>query len=58
MNENKEIRLLDIKTEKRAEDDDRMIVEGYAVVYDVPATHGYTEIIDRNAFNGCDMFEI
>lgn len=58
MNENKEIRLLDIKTEKRAEDDDRMIVEGYAVVYDVPATHGYTEIIDRNAFNGCDMSDV
>ena len=58
MNENKEIRLLDIKAETRAEDDDKMILEGYAVVYDSPATHGYTEIIDRNAFNGCDMSDV
>ena len=58
MNENKEIRLLDIKTEQRAENDDKMIVEGYAVVYDSPATHDYTEIIDKNAFNTCDMSDV
>ena len=27
-----------------------MIVEGYAVVYDSPATHDYTEIKEKNAF--------
>ena len=58
MNENKEIRLLDIKTEQRADNDDKMIVEGYAVVYDSPATHDYTEIIDKNAFNTCDMSDV
>lgn len=51
----KEIRL----TELRALDDDKMIIEGYAVVFDNPATHyEYTEIVDKNAFNGCDMSDV
>ena len=35
-----------------------MIIEGYAVVFESPATHGYTEIIDKNAFNGADMKDV
>ena len=35
-----------------------MVVEGYAVVFDSPATHGFTEIIDKNAFDGCDMKDV
>ena len=55
----KEIRLLSENLEARAaEDENKMIVEGYAVVFDSPATHGFTEIIDRNAFNGCDMKDV
>ena len=51
----KEIRL----TELRALDDDKMIIEGYAVVFDKPATHyDYTEVVDKNAFNGCDMKDV
>lgn len=51
----KEIRL----TELRALDEEKMVVEGYAVVFDNPATHyDYTEIVDRNAFNGCDMSDV
>lgn len=51
----KEVRL----TELRALEEDKMVVEGYAVVFDSPATHyDYTEIVDRNAFNGCDMSDV
>ena len=56
----KEIRLLaeNLETRKSDENADSMIVEGYAVVFDSPATHGFTEIVDRNAFNGCDMKDV
>lgn len=54
----KEIRLFNTELECRALDDGKMIVEGYAVVFDSPATHGYTEIIDKNAFNGADMKDV
>lgn len=56
----KEIRLLAQNLEARSNDEnpDLMIVEGYAVVFNTPATHGFTEIIDENAFNGCDMKDV
>lgn len=51
----KEVRL----TEVRALENDNMIIEGYAVVFDSPATHyDYTEIVDRNAFNECNMQDV
>lgn len=60
MNKEKEIRFLAENLEVRAdtENEEKMIVEGYAVVFDSPATHGFTEIIDRDAFNGCDMKDV
>lgn len=56
----KEIRLLAENLEVRSDEEnsDLMIVEGYAVVFDSPATHGFTEIIDKDAFNGCDMKDV
>lgn len=37
----------------------RMIVEGYAIVFDTPATHyGFTEIIDRDALNDADLSDV
>jgi HK97 family phage prohead protease len=40
-------------------DADKMVIEGYAVTFDQPATHyGFTEIIDRNAFTGSDMKDV
>ena len=52
----KEKRLLEVRA---LEDEQKMIIEGYAVVFEAPATHsGYTEVIDRNAFNGCDMSDV
>lgn len=56
MNE-KEIRML-AENFRALEEENKMIVEGYAVVFDSPATCGFTEIIDRNAFNGCDMKDV
>ena len=52
----KEIRL----TEMRAlEENEKMIVEGYAVVFDNVTDLGWIkEVIDRNAFNGCDMSDV
>lgn len=60
MNKEKEIRLLAENLEVRTneENQEKMIIEGYAVVFDSPATHGFTEIIDKNAFNGCDMKDV
>lgn len=60
MKNEKEIRLLAENLQVRSEDgnDEKMIIEGYAVVFDSPSTHGFTEIVDRNAFNGCDMKDV
>ncbi len=56
----KEIRLLaeNLEARQSEENSEAMIVEGYAVVFDSPATHGFKEIIDKDAFNGCDMKDV
>lgn len=55
----KEIRLFNTNLECRELENGKMIIEGYAVVFDSPATHyNYTEIIDRNAFNGADIKDV
>lgn len=54
----KERRTVDIDLIKQ-DSDEKMILEGYAVVFESPATYyGETEIIDRNAFAGCDMDDV
>ena len=60
MKKEKEIRFLaeNLEVRESEENKDKMIVEGYAVVFDSPATHGFTEIVDKNAFNGCDMKDV
>ena len=60
MKSEKEIRLLaeNLEVRESEENKESMIVEGYAVVFDSPATHGFTEVIDKNAFNGCDMKDV
>lgn len=51
----KELRL----TELRALNDEKMIVEGYAVVFDSVTDLGWIkEVVDKNAFNGCDMSDV
>lgn len=60
MKKEKEIRFLAENLEAKSLEDNQegMIVEGYAVVFDSPATHGFTEVIDKDAFNGCDMKDV
>ena len=44
---------------RKAEDDEKMVLEGYAVVFDSPATYdGETEVIDKKAFDNCDMSDV
>lgn len=50
----KEIRLLDV----RASENEEMTIEGYAVIFDSPATHCWTESVDKNAFENCDMTDV
>ena len=51
----KEIRLVDM----RALDEDGMIVEGYAAVFDIVTNLGWiNETIDRHAFDNADMSDI
>ena len=53
----KEVRLKEIRAlEDEAEE--RMIVEGYAIVFDEPTDLGYIEIIDRGALDNCDMSDV
>lgn len=51
----KEVRLAEMRTL----DEEEMIVEGYAVVYDSITDLGWSkEVVDRNAFNNCDMSDV
>lgn len=55
----KEIRM--ITTEFRAveTEDGKMVIEGYPITFNAPATHwGMTEIIDRDALVECDMTDV
>ena len=60
MNEKaKDIREIRFAELRAVPEDGKMIVEGYAVVFETPATHrGFTEIIDRGAFVGADMKDV
>lgn len=51
----KEIRL----SELRALEDENMVIEGYAAVFDSATDLGWcTEIIDKNAFKNCNMQDV
>ena len=54
---NKEVRLLDVEL-RTPEEEDKMIVEGYAITFNSPATHGYTEIISDRALDNTDMSDV
>lgn len=53
----KEVRLKEIRAIEN-EEQEKMIVEGYAVVFDEPTDLGYIEVIDRGALDGCDMSDV
>lgn len=58
MMKNKEVRCLNLDLEMRALDNEEMIIEGYPVVFNSPATHGYTEVISERAFDKTDMSDV
>lgn len=44
---------------RKEQKDDSMVLEGYAVVFDSPATYyGETEVINKKAFDNCDMSDV
>ena len=46
-------------SELRVFDESKMIVEGYAVIFESQTDLGWCkEVIDKNAFNGCDMSDV
>lgn len=54
----KERRVTDVQI-RRAENDDSMILEGYAIVFNSPATYdGETEVIAPGALDDCDMSDV
>lgn len=53
----KETRLLEVEL-RTNEDEDKMIIEGYAITFNSPATHGYTEIISDRALDNTDMSDV
>lgn len=60
MKKEKEVRFFAQDIEVRSEEDNssEMIVEGYAVIFDSPATHGFTEIIKKGALDKCNMKDV
>lgn len=54
----KETRLLNVELRTPENDDDKMIVEGYAITFNSPATHGYTEVISPGALDNTDMSDV
>ncbi len=54
----KEVRCLNLDLEMRVLESEEMIIEGYPVVFNSPATHGYTEVISEKAFDNTDMSDV
>lgn len=52
----REVRLREVRAIEQ--DADKMIVEGYAIVFDEPTDLGYIEIIERGALDNCDMSDV
>lgn len=55
---NRETRILNVEFRTPENDDNKMIIEGYAVTFNSPATHGYTEVIMDRALDNCDMSDV
>jgi len=55
---NKEVRMLNVEFKAPDNEEDKMIIEGYPIVFDSYATHGWTEVIDKSALNNTDMSDV
>lgn len=54
----RETRILNVELRTPENEEDKMIVEGYAVTFNSPATHGYTEVISDRALDNTDMSDV
>lgn len=55
----KEIRMLNVEMRAIDNEENKMIIEGYPITFNSPATHyGMTEIIDSKALNETDMSDV
>ena len=53
----KEIRMV-AQQFRAVEDEKEMIIEGYAIVFNQPATYSYTEVISNKALDNTDMSDV
>lgn len=51
----KEKRTFEVRALEQEQENNDMIVEGYAVVFESPETYDYTEVVDRKALDNTDM---
>lgn len=54
----KEIRKFDLQFRAETNEEEKMEIKGYAVVFNSPETYGYTEIIDEHALDDADMSDV
>jgi len=54
----KEIRKLDMQFRAADNEDGKMEIKGYAVVFNSPETYGYTEVISDRALDETDMSDV
>ena len=54
----KEVRKLDMQFRAEPNDDNKMEIKGYAVVFNSPETYGYTEVISDKALDEADMSDV
>lgn len=54
----KEIRKLDMQFRAEPNDDGKMEIKGYAVVFNSPETYDYTEVISDKALDETDMSDV
>lgn len=54
----KEIRKLDLQFRTEENEDNKMEIKGYAVVFNSPETYGYTEVISDRALDNTDMSDV
>jgi len=52
----REVRLREVRAEEN--ESEKMVIEGYAIVFDEPTDLGYIEIIEKNALDNCDMSDV
>jgi HK97 family phage prohead protease len=53
----REVRLKELRATE-TEQEDKMHVEGYAIVFDEPTDLGFIEVIEKGALDNCDMSDV